>query len=223
VEDRAPVRNADQNYYEARAYNYLLVHAHKLPADLLTRDARRDLTFAHLFEEPQKYRGQIIHLEGRLRRLRRFDAPALAAKEGVPVIYEGWLFTDTSYGNPYCVVTSAVEPPLAPSEKMDSRVVFYGYFFKRYRYKAGDGWRDAPLLIGKTLRPLVEPAPAAESPWSFSNSLLPAFLLLVLCTALLGVGLGWWFRQGDRRVRQRLERLRGTEFGPAVEESADRP
>src|SRR5437879_1541187 len=35
VEDKAPVRSADENYYEARAYNYLLLHAHKVrSADL---------------------------------------------------------------------------------------------------------------------------------------------------------------------------------------------
>src|SRR5262249_36101956 len=75
VEDRARVRSADENYYEANAYSYVLVQAHKTSGPVFAKSARTDLTFAHLFEEPQKYRGQVVHLEGRLLRLRRFDAP----------------------------------------------------------------------------------------------------------------------------------------------------
>src|SRR5260370_144714 len=67
VEDRSKVHGPKENYSEFLAYNYLLVLAHKTPAQALARGARRDLTFAHLFEEPKKYRGQIVHIEGRQR------------------------------------------------------------------------------------------------------------------------------------------------------------
>src|SRR5579871_6811983 len=92
VEDGAPVRNADENYAENRAYNYLLVQSRKFsPADL-HKQARTDLTFVHLWEEPAKYRGHLMTLKGRLRRLVRYDPTPLAAKEGVPDLYEGWLY-----------------------------------------------------------------------------------------------------------------------------------
>src|SRR5262249_26117832 len=54
VEDRAPVRNAAENYAEAAAYNYVLVQASATPVMAFAKSARRDLTFAHLFEEPGK-------------------------------------------------------------------------------------------------------------------------------------------------------------------------
>src|SRR5882724_4532311 len=60
VEDGAPIRNADENYAENRAYNYLLVQSRKLSAAELRAQARTDLTFVHLWEEPAKYRGQLI-------------------------------------------------------------------------------------------------------------------------------------------------------------------
>src|SRR5262249_32086288 len=106
IEDRAPVRNAEENYNEIQAYNYLLIQAHKTATSALAKGARRDLTFAHLFEEPSKYRGQLIHVEGLLRRLRKFDTARLAAKEGVPVLYEGWIFDADHGNNPYCVIVS---------------------------------------------------------------------------------------------------------------------
>ena len=79
IEDRAPVRNADENEYEYRSYNQVLLEASRVSPAGLAAGARHDLTYAHLFEEPAKYRGQVVHLSGRLRRLRQFDAPALAA------------------------------------------------------------------------------------------------------------------------------------------------
>ncbi len=108
IEDRAPVRSADQNYYEARAYDYLLIQARRAAPLALAKLARKDLTFAHLFEEPQRYRGEVVHVEGRLRMLRRFDAPRLAAKQGVSTLYEGWIFEEAYLGNPYCVIVSEI-------------------------------------------------------------------------------------------------------------------
>jgi len=51
VEDEAPVRNANENYPEERAYNYLLIHARKFSVAELRSQARGDLAFVHLFEE----------------------------------------------------------------------------------------------------------------------------------------------------------------------------
>jgi hypothetical protein len=219
VEDRAPVRNADENYDEFQAYNLLLVRAHKTTAGAFAKGARRDLTFAHLFEEPAKYRGQIVHIEGLLRRLRKFDAARLAARDGVPALYEGWVF-DPEYGyNPYCVIVTELPKSIAIGEKLDRHVSFDGYFFKRYRYKAGDGVRDAPLLIGRTLTPSASQGSAvnARAPWLDSSTpwLLIAFLAILLVTAGFGIALTLWFKRGDKQVRARLDAARDAAFvGP---------
>jgi hypothetical protein len=212
IEDKAPVRDASQNYYEFQSYNYVLVHAHKIAPAELAKNSRRDLTFAHLFEESQKYRGQLIHVEGRLKRLRKFDANRAAAKEGVPTIYEGWIFGDHSYGNPYCVIVSELPSDISPGEEFEERVAFDGYFFKRYRYKAGDGWRDAPLLIGRTLSKATSRQPSEPEEGSFFGPLLPAFLGVIAGTFALGLALTIWYRRGDRRVQDRLNSKRAELF-----------
>ena len=217
VEDKAPVRNAAENYAEAQAYNYLLVQANATPASALAKSARRDLTFAHLFEEPGKYRGQIVHIEGRLRRLRRFDAPRLAAKQSVPVIYEAWIFGEAYFSNPYCVIATAVPKSIPVADTLNHHVAFDGYFFKRYRYQAGDSWRDAPLLIGHAL--LDRESAVPESGASFATWLLPLLVTVVGASVLLVVSLNWWFRRGDRRIRMHLETNRNANFvepGPPV-------
>src|SRR5438105_4394478 len=81
TEDGTKVQNADENFEEARAYNYLLVQSRLVEPEALARQARADLSFAHLFEEPSKYRGELVLLQGTLKRLRRYDPPQFAAKQ----------------------------------------------------------------------------------------------------------------------------------------------
>lgn len=215
IEDKAPVRNADENPYEFRAYTHVLLQAHRTSPDAFRASARKDLTYAHLFEEPAKYRGQVVHLQGRLKRLRQFDAPISAKAEGVGVVYEGWIFDEVYFANPFCVLFTDLPSGIRIGEKVEYLVGFDGYFFKRYRYKAGDGWRDCPLLIGRTLRVFPQPV---ESGWSFSNAFLPVFLSLLILSGLLVVGLAWWFRQDDRRIRARIQQVRPDSFmNPAPE------
>jgi hypothetical protein len=206
VEDGAPIRNADENYAENRAYNYLLVQSRKLGAAELRAQARTDLTFVHLWEEPAKYRGQLITLHGRLRRLVRYDPTPLAAKEGVPDLFEGWLYADGNFSNPFCILASEIGPGLHPGQKIDREVTFTGYFFKKYRYPAGDGWRDAPLLIGRSIDPVAgssEPVPAL-----LGSAYLPVIFGILGITLVIALGVAWRLRSSDREVRERLRQIR---------------
>ncbi|CAN5497107.1 hypothetical protein BH10PLA2_BH10PLA2_36030 [soil metagenome] len=206
VEDKTPVQSANENYAEARAYDYLMVHAHGVSPAELKRQARTDLTFVHLFEEPAKYRGQLITLKGRLLRLRRFDPTPLGAKEGLKDLFEGWLLADGTVTNPFGIVASEIGAGLKPGEKIDREVTFTGYFFKRYRYQAGDGWRDAPLLIGRSIEPIG--STAAAPPALLGTVYMPLIFGILGTTLVLALGLAWYLRQGDRQVRARLAELR---------------
>ena len=76
-------------------------------------------------------------------------------------LYEGWIFDDLYIANPFCVLFTELPPGLHVGEKLEYRVGFDGYFFKRYRYKDGQGTvRDCPLFIGRTLA--VQPAPNSD-------------------------------------------------------------
>lgn len=207
VEDRAPVRSLQENADEVRAYVYLLVRTREFSPEAFAASARRDLTYAHVFEEPGKYRGQVVQIEGRLRRLRRFDAPTFAAQQGVPVVYEAWVFDELSSRHPYCLVSTDLPTDLPLGERLDYPVSFAGYFFKRYRYQAGDGWRDAPLLIGRSLILQRRPAAVEADGW-MADALVPGFLGLLLGSAMLAIGLGWWYRRSDRQIHVRLAQAR---------------
>jgi len=218
VEDDAPVRNASQNRDEALAYDLLFLHAHRMPNDVLRTAARRDLTFAHLFgPERSKYRGELVHVEGRLRLLRRYDPPESLPDDPdrITDLYEGWVFIEDYGQNPYCVVASVLPEGLKPAEKLDVPVEFDAYFFKRYMYGARDGRRLAPLLIGKTITPKSGLVEASQNVvWAVPGAVVAATFALVGVTAGVGIAIVWWSRRSDRDVRARLEQLRqqGAEF-----------
>lgn len=218
VEDDAPVRNGAQNRDEALAYDLLLLHAHRMPTDVLRTAARRDVTFAHLFgPERWKYRGELVHVEGRLRLLRRYDPPESLPDDAEKItdLYEGWIFIEDYGQNPYCVVASGLPDRLIPGEKLDVPVEVDAYFFKRYLYGARDGRRLAPLLIGKTI--IAKPGPVEPSRnavWSVPGAVVTGTFVLIAVTATVGIAVVWWFRRSDRAVRARLGELRqrGAEF-----------
>jgi hypothetical protein len=220
IRDRKDISNGD---LEIGAYCQILALAHFTSAKAFAKAARHDVTYAHLFNEPEHYRGQVVHVTGRLVRLRRFDPPDEARGAGVGDLYEGWIMTDRYGENPACVVFTDLPAGLKIGDdrrRSIEGVRFDGYFYKRYRYKAYDSkkhneFRDAPLLIGHTLSgPFGPAAVAEEAPDDWGKNLMWAFLSVV-GGALVGViGLTCWFRYHDRRVRRRLSASRDTDFVP---------
>jgi hypothetical protein len=206
----AKARQLDHDLAEIEVYSEALEKAYRFKAPAFAGAVRSNLnlTPAHLMQEPRKYRGEVVHVEGHLRRIRRFDPPMMAEQAGVRDLYEGWLFDKTYGANPLCLVFTELPEGLTVAEKMDQPVTFDGYFFKRYRYQAADGkaeGREVPLLIGNapvlTVAP-VAATPPADSGWS--TSLLVGFMVLVLVSGGLLLGLIWWFRRGDHQVRSRI-------------------
>lgn len=202
IEDKTPIPSWQENYSEAMAYVRTLVVAHDTSLEAFAAGAQRDLTFAHFWEEPKKYRGEVVRLEGTLTRVRRFDPPPTAQREGVRNLYEGWICDPKIHGaNFMCIIFTELPPGLEVAEKMKQPVVFYGYFFKIYRYKAADGHaRAAPLLIGH-----MPEIPRSLTPVNSNNVMLVIlFLGCVAGTVVLAVALAIWYSQGDKKIRARL-------------------
>ena len=226
VRDNRKIASFSENEGEALAYCDALVKASRTPAENFARSARRDLSFVNVFEEPGKYRGDVIRVRGRLRLVNRFDPPAMAAnlsaQIGAKDLYECWVYDEQYAAAPWCVLLTELPPEVKSLGSVDYAVVLDGYFFKRYRYKAQDSvkpnqFRDAPLLIGKTLT-VLNPRTETGADWSFS----PVVLLLALLggTGLVVSALTWWYRSEDRRIRARLAAACTAEF---VEPPPDAP
>jgi hypothetical protein len=201
---------------EHLAYCEALYKAYLTPVESFANSVfeGEEVTRGHLHSEPWKHRGKVIHLEGRLKRLRRFDPTVNVAHLGVKDLFEGWVFDENYGANPVAIHFTELPAGLAPAEKMDIPVAFDGYFFKIIRFASVDSKpgqaREAPLLIGRS--PLLKDqssktpvAGSAAAPFlSWSWPMLGAVLLMVIATVGLTVGLSFWFRRGDRQVRSRL-------------------
>lgn len=218
---------------EHEAFWQTLVLAHYTSAKAFGGSARRDVTYAHLFNEPEQYRGQVIHVSGRLIRLLANKAPFEADAAGLGTFYEGWIMTDANGENPMCLVFTDLPDGLSVDNerKYNDEVRFDGYFFKRYRYEAGDSkkpneFRDAPLLIGHTLLGRFHKESVAETAEAdnWGHSLIWVFMCVVGGAVVGVIGLTFWFRYHDARVRHRLRASRATAFVPPSEEiDGERP
>lgn len=200
----------DQGQEERAAYDRVVYAASRLSAEALRRGARTDLTYAHLFNEPKKYRGEVVHVEGTLRQLRRYDPSVELARAGIKDLYEGWVISPNYGTNPWCVLFTELPAGVQVGDRLNYSVSFDGYFFKKFRYKARDSVkadeaRLAPLLIGRTVvpAPAVAEAPPPDDDWL--HQVPPAFLATIAAGLVLVLGLGWWFRRGDRHVQRRVE------------------
>jgi hypothetical protein len=222
VENDRRVATREENPDEFRAYNLLMLHARKFEPAYLESKARRDVVLAHMIRptDNARYRGELVYVEGVCGRLRRdLTNSELAKTNGIKHQYEAYIFLPEYKGNnPYIVHCTEIDPRLEPSEKMYTSVRIAAYFFKSYVYRANDkdgksiGIRS-PLLIGGTLRPdrrssYDAGAMAGQFVW-----------MAIACFAVLGVvalGLTWWFRSSDRKLRAVLAGQRPTNPFPEL-------
>jgi hypothetical protein len=159
IEDDRPLASAKDNSEEHKAFDRFVAFARKQSLEQLAHSVNKDIDSLKLMSsERPKFRGDLVHVEGRLIRLVKLAADAELQKEGVAELYEGRVREEGNI-NPVGVIVSELPADLKPGEKLSRFVAIDGYFFKLYRYTDADGnERRAPLLIGRTFSK-NEPAP----------------------------------------------------------------
>jgi hypothetical protein len=212
---------------EVECFEEIVTQAHYTSLRAFQKAARRDLTYAQVFADPAAFRGQPVHIEGLLRMLSREEPPLQCRADGVSNLYEAWILNEGSR-ELFCFLSTELPPALVPylgeegKKKLKQRNVEVsadGYFYKKFRYKAIDSKtntaRDAPAFIGHSL---AVRSPAAEggteAAVELSNQIIAVFIGIVGFGVVVVVGLTWWFRRSDYRVRGRLLAARHTGFVP---------
>ncbi len=220
--DDSGVMGAKENRNEYLAYSYFVQRARQFSPEELATHTRKELTFRRLFDEGRgEYRGEIVHVQGRLKRLTWIGSNKLLENAGIKNLYEAWIFDAAYFSNPTCVILSELPPGLEPGE--DIRNVWVscdGYFFKRYLYETPEVnaktkspvKRLAPLVIGRTatvIQPEVSEAEKQSDLWSYFVPVLIAFAFGMIALALV---LHRWFMSGDRKAYAVLQNAKQTEF-----------
>ena len=146
---------------EKPAYQTLLAKVRNLPLAELERSARQDVPFAVLMLDADRFRGELLTIEGDIRRLSRLT-PSKADASAVET-FEAWLFTSDSGLNPYRIVLATVPERISFGDDLKPPVParITGYFFKRYSYATANDFHTAPLLLANSLTPLTGSRSAA--------------------------------------------------------------
>ena len=142
IRDRTHIGLADN-----AAYRELLARARRTAPAELARHSRRDLMFTHLWENPDRYRGVPVHLEGTALKSLSYEVGPELAPGGR--LYEAWVVTPDSQKYPYVLVFEDPPDRFPAGPGISERVTFDGYFLKLLAYEAGDKPRAAPMLVGR--------------------------------------------------------------------------
>lgn len=187
VSDKAPLTHS-----EMPAYWRLMRWARAQSFDDLSRRARRDVPFAQLFEQPEKYRGRPLRLRLHVKRILEYEAPQNSA--GVERVYEAWGWTDESKSYPYVVLFTELPAGMRVGADVSEEGVFVGYFLKTMSYVAFEKSRAAPLVLGR-FRDIERSAPPAPR-WATNGVLWVAGGVVAALTALFV----WLTRRRPRRA-----------------------
>lgn len=180
---------------EADAFHHLLAICAKTDEQTLEKASVGPVTFTQLFTQPKEFRGELVTIEGTVRR--NESLPAVANKYGIKR-YAKLVIEPTDRAEP--LLAYCVEPPeeLPLGDKLHQPIRLTGFFYKRQAGMAGDGIRTWPLVLAKTAR-LMAPAPAAAPNRGDPVSpMLAAIVSIVFSFAVV------WFVLGRTR--------RGTSF-----------
>jgi hypothetical protein len=243
IEDHKDIPGVDQNPHEYRSYCYLLAHAHEVPLAALAKAGNPKVTYMHLMEQPDRYRGEIVPMAGTLRQVRELPAPRGVWNDGIRVIYEVLIDSGVYYAYPvnprtgkqetemramaWYVVLTELPPGVQVGDKLDVSVTCDAYFYKlffidknpkqvvgRPREKPR---QPVPLLIGRSL--VVRKAASDELTvglgWGSPVTMVITGLTVMAVFVAMII---FWFRRGDRSVQTRIRQARGVEW---VEPSDD--
>lgn len=182
-------------------YYYFLDKARKQSLEQLIADGRDDVSFASLYRDPRtspaRYRGQLVTISGVARRIEK--AEVAPNPYGITQRYELWVFSEDSGKFPWVVVTTELPEGLKTGATVDERVTVAGYFLQLWAYRASDGFRTAPLLLGRSV--LWKPQASLSELTSPLQSYLAGFVGLFVVVILAVVA---WIAVTDLRAKRLL-------------------
>ena len=135
---------------EMPAYYRLLRWVRSQPVDKLQQKAQYNLPFRELFERPNAYRGKLIDIRLKVRRVLQHSELEKDNPAGISSVWELIGYNDSSGINFYTCVTPTVPSKMTVGESVTEDGRFVGYFLKLQAYEDRQGKnRATPLLIGR--------------------------------------------------------------------------
>lgn len=161
-------------------YNRLAFWTKNQAFERMWRLGRGGLLYTHLYDEPDKYRGELIAMNVDVRR--SYDEGKTS--NGIP-LHEVIATTSKSYGRPYYLMVVDYPKGMPVGDGLNEKAKFAGYFLKLQGYepikaKPGDPIQRAPLLIGRLeWKPTVEVETDNSMEWIIGLSVLSVIGLVL--------------------------------------------
>jgi len=176
---------------EADAFHHLLAICQETDEKTLEKASVGPVTFTQLFTQPKEFRGELVTIEGTLRR--NESLPAVANQYGIER-YAKLVIEPTDRAEP--LLAYCIDPPedLPLGDKLRQPIRLTGFFYKRQAGLAGDGIRTWPLVLAKTVH-LISPA-AAVAPGQ-ADPVSP--VLAVVISVTFGLAVVWFVLGRTRR------------------------
>ncbi len=167
--------------------------------------------FADVFMNPNSFLGKPITLTGHVRKVMTYDSDfERFGTFGGGKLHELWLYTSDSQQNPAVIICEKLPPDMPVDGSSVAGVTVTGFFFKLYRYAAGDADRAAPMVLAKHV---TWAAPTEEHIAGLGSTKSIATVLAMLVGGCFMMYL-WSNYQGDRRAREALAMARTVDAGP---------
>ena len=156
----------------------------------LRRAAIGRVSWLQLNEQSHEYRGELVTVQGTIRRAHRVDAAK--NDEGIDGYYQIWLQPDDNPKQP--IVVYCLQPPqeFPTGMELAERARVTGFYFKRWLYLGKEDLQTAPVLLAKTVDWQEKPSAEKNIPPAFNSiyfliaaaavASLLAIAYIVLCT-----------------------------------------
>ncbi len=146
VTDKAPLAKE-----EMPAYWRLLAWQQHEPLAAMRQRAKKDITFKQLWQQPEKWRGQLVEIPVHLKQTAHVDELADNSL-GLKDLDEVWGWTTDSQPYSYWFVCPQLPPGMPRGTNITEEATFVGYFLKLIPYEDHQGVsRATPLLIGRLI------------------------------------------------------------------------
>ncbi|MEX0715611.1 MAG: hypothetical protein WD066_03450 [Planctomycetaceae bacterium] len=170
------------------------------------------------YRQPEAYRGRPVTFRGHARRIAEMEVEE--NEYGIDTIYEVWLFTEDSQGNPLVVACTSIPDGIPTGRDLVpavETVEVTGYLLKMTGYGARDTNRIVPLVVAGRLKWTIPPeSPTVGALWwvlgPITGIVLAAIAFLVLRS-----------RAEERAFRARRARETGEGAAPDFDALAERP
>lgn len=223
LKDPGKLAPADRSFYLAYIDALVRSNQAKVTMDMFEKSSEenREVDYRHLRATPERFRGKIITVQGKLALIRREPAPRkyADADPSVKDIFTGWIHGPSKGAPPFTIVFTELPKGVdGPDEKFERQVTFYGYFLGHIRFphdQARDGGAKdvlSPYLVGKTVivqsKKKIDHPARDDDDMPFSYPIIATTLAGIVAIILSGAVLTIWFRRGDQKTQSQLAEVR---------------